>query len=344
LIHQKFEMVIRARWHHIGAMSVESAPVTTKQETPDDTAMRGFLFAFSAYTLWGVLPLFLKLVDHIPAVEVVAHRILWSVPIAGAVLLAIRRTADVKAAFRSPRTIAMAALTASLITFNWGIYVWAIAADRTVETALGYYINPLMTVAMGAIFLGEKLARLQMVAVGLAVLAVAILTVGAGGLPWVSLALATSFAIYGFLRKTLPIGPSQGFFLEVLLLSVPCLAYVVWLAARGESHFLASQPENMLLLVLCGPATAVPLMLYGFGAKLLRFSTIGIMQYMAPTMVFLIAVFVFKEPLGLGKMIAFALIWTALALYSWSMFSGRSTAGLTGRFQSTRKNRGRGNG
>lgn len=311
-------------------MSVETAPAATIQETPDNAAMRGFLFAFSAYTLWGVLPLFLKLVGHIPAVEVVAHRILWSVPIAGAVLLALGRTGDVKVAFRSPRTLALAALTACLITVNWGIYVWAIAVDRTVETALGYYINPLMSIAMAAIFLGEKLTRLQIVAVGLAVLAVGILTVGAGGLPWISLALATSFAIYGFLRKTLPIGPSQGFFLEVLLLSVPCLAYVVWLAARGEGHFVASQPDNMLLLVLCGPATAVPLMLYGFGAKLLRFSTIGIMQYMAPTMVFLIAVFVFKEPLGLGKLIAFALIWTALALYSWSMFSGRAAAGADG--------------
>ena len=327
MIHQKFEMVIRRRGHHIGAMSVETAPAATAPQAPDNAAMRGFLFAFSAYTLWGVLPLFLKMVDHIPAVEVVAHRILWSVPIAGIVLLAIGRTADIKAAFRSPRTLALAALTASLITVNWGIYVWAIAADRTVETALGYYINPLMSIAMAAAFLGEKLTRLQVVAVGLAVLAVVILTVGAGGLPWISLALATSFAIYGFLRKTLPIGPSQGFFLEVLLLSLPCLAYVVWLAVRGECHFLVSQPENILLLVLCGPATAVPLMLYGFGAKLLRFSTIGIMQYMAPTMVFLIAVFVFKEPLGLGKMIAFALIWTALALYSWSMFSGRAAAG-----------------
>ena len=326
MIHQKFEMVSSARRHHIVAMSAESAaPAATN--TPDNAATRGFLFALSAYSLWGVLPLFLKLVDHIPAVEVVAHRILWSVPIAGAVLLALGRTADIKVAFRSPRTLAMAALTASLITLNWGIYVWAIAVDRTVETALGYYINPLMSIAMAAVFLGEKLSRLQVVAVALAGLAVAVLTVEAGGLPWISLALATSFAIYGFLRKTLPIGPSQGFFLEVLLLSVPCLAYVIWLAARGESHFTSAQPENMLLLVLCGPATAVPLMLYGFGAKLLRFSTIGIMQYMAPTMVFLIAVFVFREPLGLGKMIAFALIWTALALYSWSMFSGRAAAG-----------------
>ena len=327
MIHQKFEMVIRRRAHHIRAMSAESAaPAATSPEAPDNAATRGFLFALSAYGLWGVLPLFLKLVDHIPAAEVVAHRILWSVPIAGAVLLAIGRTSDIKVAFRSPRTLALAALTASLVTVNWGIYVWAIAADRTVDTALGYYINPLMSIAMAAAFLGEKLSRAQIAAVGLAVLAVVVLTVEAGGLPWISLALATSFAIYGFLRKTLPIGPSQGFFLEVLILSVPSLAYVVWLHAGGEGHFVAAEPWDMLLLVLCGPATAVPLMLFGSGAKLLRFSTIGIMQYVAPTMVFLIAVFIFREPLGASRMVAFALIWIALGLYSWSMFSGRAGA------------------
>ncbi len=286
--------------------------------------MRGFLFAFSAYALWGILPLYLKMLDHIPAVEVVAHRILWSVPIAGAVLVALGRTADVRAALKSPRTLALAALTASLITFNWGIYVWAIAVGRTVETALGYYINPLMTIAMGAMFLGEKLTRLQMVAVGLAMLAVWVLSTEAGGIPWVSLALALSFAIYGFLRKTLPIGPSQGFFLEVLILSVPALFYVIWLGVRGEGHFVVSDPDNIMLLLACGPATAAPLMLYGFGAKMLRFSTIGIMQYMAPTMVFLIAVFVFQEPFSLRKMIAFALIWVALAIYTWSIFLRRS--------------------
>ncbi len=305
-------------------MSDETIPAG--HHAHDRAARRGFLFALSAYGLWGVLPLFLKLVDHIPAVEVVAHRILWSVPIAGAVLVAMGRTGDVKAALRSPRTLAMAALTATLITLDWGIYVGAIAAGRTVETALGYYITPLMTVAMGAVFLGEKLNRAQMAAVGLAVLAVGVLTVEAGGMPWISLALASSFAVYGFLRKTLPIGPSQGFFLEVLILSLPSLAYVLWLGARGEGHFTAAQPEDMMLLVFCGPATAVPLMLYGFGAKLLRFSTIGIMQYMAPTMVFLIAVFVFREPFSLWKMIAFALIWTALAIYTWSIVSARSTA------------------
>jgi chloramphenicol-sensitive protein RarD len=165
-----------------------------------------------------------------------------------------------------------------------------------------------------------------MVAIGLATLAVVLMTVEAGGLPWISLTLAASFAVYGFLRKTLPIGPSQGFFLEVLVLSVPALAYVIWLQAGGEGHFVASQPDNMLLLMLCGPATAVPLLLYGFGAKLLRISTIGIMQYSSPTMVFLIAVFVFHEPFSAWKMVAFVLIWIALAIYTWSIFAGRSEA------------------
>ena len=293
----------------------------TPDVLPEGGARRGFVYALLAYGLWGLLPLFLKAVAHLPAIEVVAHRILWSVPIAGAVLVASGRTADLKAALRSPRTIALASLTAGLITINWGLYVWAIAVERTVETSLGYYINPLMSVVMGAVLLGERLSRAQVAALALAAAAVVLLTVEAGGLPWVSLVLAGSFAIYGFLRKTLPIGPSQGFFLEVLILSVPALAYVIWLQATGVSHFVASQPRDVLLLLACGPATAVPLLLYGFGAKLLKLSTIGIMQYIAPTGIFLIAVFVFGEPFGMVRAAAFALIWVALAIYTWSMVS-----------------------
>ncbi|NMG41520.1 EamA family transporter RarD [Chelativorans sp. ZYF759] len=286
-------------------------------ETGDTLA--GFMFALSAYGLWGLMPLYMKLVAHIPAAEVVAHRALWSVPVAGIVLLALRRTADITAALRSPRTIAMAALTAALISVNWGIYVWAIAVDRAVETALGYYINPLVAILMGAVLLGEKLSRAQIVSVLLACAAVVVLTVDAGGLPWVSLALAFSFACYGFLRKTLPIGPSQGFFLEVIILSVPALGFATWLAMTGQTHFRMDEPMDMLLLILCGPVTAVPLILFAFGAKLLRYSSIGIMQYVAPTMIAIIAVFVFQEPFGPGRITAFALIWMALAIFTWSM-------------------------
>ena len=306
-------------------MQEQATPATGAAEPPREGggATRGFLYALSAYLMWGILPLYMKAMAHIPAVEVVVHRVIWSVPVAGAVLLAMGRTADIKAALRSPRTLAMATLTASAISVNWGIYIWAISVDRTLETALGYYINPLVTVFLGAVLLGERLDRIQWVAVGLAAAAVAVLTVEAGGLPWISLALAFSFAAYAFLRKTLPIGPSQGFFLEVLLLTPPCLAWFLWLETTGQGHFLAGSGWDLGLLLAAGPITAVPLILYGFGAKMLRISTIGIMQYIAPTIIVLIAVFVFGEPFGMDRLFAFGLIWLALALYTWSVLFRR---------------------
>lgn len=303
-----------------GAIPVASAAVAGQEQ---GSARQGFFFALGAYVLWGVLPLYMKAVVHISPLEVLIHRILWSVPIAGLVLLVLGRTADIKVALRSPRTLAMAALTATIISVNWGIYIWSIAVGRTVESALGYYINPLMTVLLGVVFLGERFNRIQMVAVGLAVAAVILLTIEAGGLPWVSLSLAITFAVYGFFRKTLPIGPSQGFFLEVLLLTPPCLAYAIWLESSGQGHLLGGDWRDFVLLLLAGPVTAIPLILYGFGAKMLRISTIGIMQYIAPTMIAGIAIFVFHEPFGTNRLIAFGLIWMALALYTWSFVAGR---------------------
>lgn len=280
---------------------------------------RGFAFALTAYVLWGFLPFFMKAVAHIPASEVVAHRIVWSVPLAGLVLIWLGRTADIKAALRSPRMLAMATLTAVLITINWGIYVWAIGAGRAIETALGYYINPLFSIFLGAVLLKEKPDPAQMVAIGLAACAVAILAFDAGGLPWVSLGLCFSWGFYAFFRKTLPVGPNQGFFLEVLLLSVPALGYIIWLESTGQGHFGDTGMTDVLWLLACGVVTAIPLMIYANGAKLLRLSTIGIMQYIAPTMIFIIAVFVFGEPFGTTKLIAFVLIWAALFIYSGSM-------------------------
>ncbi|MCW5710443.1 EamA family transporter RarD [Shinella sp.] len=293
------------------------AKSTSGLETGDSP--RGFAFALTAYVLWGFLPFFMKAVAHIPASEVVAHRIVWSVPLAGLVLVWLGRTADIKAALRSPRMLAMATLTATLITFNWGIYVWAIGAGRAIETALGYYINPLFSIFLGAVLLKEKLDRAQMVAIGLAALAVAILAFDAGGLPWVSIGLCISWGFYAFFRKTLPVGPNQGFFLEVLLLSVPAIGYILWLESSGQGHFGDTGVADVLWLLASGVVTAVPLMIYANGAKLLRLSTIGIMQYIAPTMIFIIAVFAFDEPFGTTKLIAFAFIWAALILYSSSM-------------------------
>jgi len=282
--------------------------------------LAGFAFALGAFFFWGVLPFYMKAVSHIPPFEVVAHRVLWSVPVAGVLLIALRRTADLRNALRSPKTLALAALTAGLISINWGIYVWAIAADRALETALGYYINPLANVVLGAIFLGERFTRLQAIAIACAVIAVTILTFKAGGLPWVSLALASTFGLYGFLRKTLPIGPTQGFMLEVMLLSVPALAIVAWLTATGTGHFGQTGAADMGLLMLAGPVTAVPLILYAFGAKELRYATMGILQYITPTLIFLTAVFIFGEPFSHWQLIAFLFIWAAVAIYTISLF------------------------
>ncbi len=290
---------------------------------------KGFAFALAAYVLWGFLPLFMKAISHIPAPEVIAHRIVWSIPVAGAVLIATGRTADLKVALRSPRTLAMAALTASIITINWGIYVWSIAAGRALESALGYYINPLFSVFLGAVLLREKLSTSQWVAIGLAVCAVAILTFEAGGLPWVSLSLAVSWGFYAFFRKTLPVGPNQGFLLEVMLLSVPAMAYIGYVETSGRGHFGDTGTADVLWLLACGLITAVPLILYANGAKLLRLSTIGIMQYIAPTMIFVIAVFVFKEPFGLSQLVAFAFIWAALLVFTWPMLRALVTRNAT---------------
>ena len=298
-------------------MAVEATEVPNEGNDP----RRGFFFALSAYLIWGFLPFYMKAVGHIPAAEIVAHRIVWSVPIAGAVLLWLGRTGDIRVALRSPRTIMLITLTAGIVTVNWGIYVWAISAGRTLEAALGYYINPLLSIFLGAVVLRERLDRAQIVAILLAVVAVAILTWESGGLPWISLGLAVSWGFYALFKKTLPVGPAQGFFLEILILCLPCIAYIIWLESHGTGHFGETGSTDVGLLLFSGVATAVPLILYANGAKLLRLSTIGIMQYIAPTIVFIIAVFIFHEPFSAAKGIAFAFIWAALAVYSWSMYS-----------------------
>lgn len=288
----------------------------------DDT-LSGFGFALSAYLFWGFLPLYMKLLQHIPAAEVVAHRVIWSVPLAGLLLVVLRRTADLKAALCNPRMLMMGCVTAGLITLNWGIYVWAIAADRTLDAALGYYINPLFSVALGAIFVREKLTAMQFVAIGLALAGVVVLVVKNGSLPWVSVSLTITWGFYALCKKQLPIGPNQGFLLEVLILLIPALGYVAYLTVTGASHFTLGSPDDIWLLLGCGIITAVPLILYANGAKGLRMTTIAIMQYIAPTLIFLVAVFAFGEEIDQARMIAFPMIWAALAIYSFSMFRQR---------------------
>jgi len=287
---------------------------STSGDTP-----QGLGFAVSAYFLWGFLPLYMKALSHIGPAEVVAHRIIWSVPLAGVLLIALRRTGDLRTALQTPRMLGMACVTAALVTANWGIYVWAITTDRTLDAALGYYINPLFSVALGALLLRERLSPPQLVAIALAACAVVVLTVASGVVPWAAIALTVTWGLYALAKKQLPIGPNQGFLLEVLILLIPALGYVAWLGWTGQGQFLVGDARSTWLLLGCGAVTAIPLLLYANGAKGLRLTTIAVLQYIAPTIIFLCAVVVFREPFGQARMIAFPMIWAALVIYSVSM-------------------------
>ena len=300
-------------------------------ETPDlpqpgattGDSLAGFLYALTAYLMWGFLPFYMKALGHISPIEVIPHRVLWSVPIALAILWWTGRSGDLRAALVNPRMLGMAAMTAALISVNWGIYVWAIGSGHALDAALGYYINPLFSIFLGAVLLRERMGRTQLGAILLAAVAVGILTWEAGRLPLVALSLTLTWGFYAFLKRRLPIGPNQGFTLEVLLLLAPSLGYILWLQYAGTGHFLMGVTSDNLLLVGCGLVTAVPLMIYANGAKRLTLSTIAIMQYIAPTMIFLSAVFVFDEPFSQTKLLAFGLIWAALVIYSLPMLAAR---------------------
>jgi chloramphenicol-sensitive protein RarD len=283
---------------------------------PQTDSPKGLVYAIAAYGMWGFLPIYMKALAHLPAAEIIAHRILWSLPIAAAVLLWQGRAAEVGQALRQPRLVAMAALTAMLISVNWLIYVWSIANDQALDAALGYYINPLFSVFLGATLLKERLTRGQFAAIALAAAAVILLTMQAGSLPLVAIGLTLSWGFYAYCKKSLPLGPNQGFTLEVLLLAPFAAGFLIWQAAQGQAHFIGQGWGQTLLLIGCGPITAIPLLFYANGAKLIRLSTIGILQYIAPTMIFLCAVLIFGEPFDGARLIAFPMIWAALAIYS----------------------------
>ncbi len=293
------------------------------QTSENRDTQAGFILAGLAYLIWGFLPLYLKALGHMPAYEIVPHRIFWSLPVCAAIVWYTGQVHEIRQILAAPRKIAYVLLTSTLISVNWLIYVWAIGNGHALESALGYYINPLFSVMLAAVLIGEKLKTAQWVAVGLAAVAVAVLTFEAGGLPWISLGLAISWGLYAYFKKTLPVSATAGFTLEIAVLTVPALLMWAWISKQGNSHLFNGNSVDTLLLMGTGFVTGIPLVLYANGAKRLRLTTIAMMQYSAPTMIFLIAVFVFKEPFSTAKAIAFGLIWAALAIYTWSMFRQR---------------------
>lgn len=276
----------------------------------------GLLAGLGAYLIWGLLPLYLKLLTGIEAQEVLAQRITWSVVVVTALVLITGGSGRVRAALKQPRLLGLLFISAICIAINWLLYTWAILNDRALDTSLGYFINPLISVVFGVVLLGERLAPLQWTAVGLAVAGVLVTTIAHGEVPLISLGLAFSFATYGLIRKQAAVDAITGLLVETLLL-LPISLF--WLLTRPPGGGFERPPEMLALLATGGILTAAPLLLFGFAARRLPLSTIGLMQYIAPTMVFVQAVFLFGEPLDTAQMLSFGLIWLGLALYTLSL-------------------------
>ena len=280
-------------------------------------AEKGVLLAVLAHLVWGGMAVYFGFIRHISPVEIAVNRGLWSLPVAALIVWYFGQWRDVWKAVTNPRILAILTLTSSLIVFNWGFYIWSIQQGRTLESSLGYFINPLLNVVMGYLFLGERFTKPQLVALALAGLAVLVQTIALGAFPWLGLMLAATFCLYGFLRKTIPVGPTQGFFIEVAVIALPLLGAQAWLASRGETHF-GTTSSDTLMLMGSGVMTAAALTLFTSSIRRIRYSTAGLLQYISPSLVFLTAVFVFGEPLDFIKLASFAIIWVGLAIFSFS--------------------------
>jgi chloramphenicol-sensitive protein RarD len=277
----------------------------------------GLTAGLAAYLLWGLLPLYLKLLTGIPAADVLANRILWSLLLIAAIMAVTRGGARLRAVLAQPRLVLLLLTSAVLIALNWLIYTWAVLNGHVLDTSLGYFINPLISIVFGVVLLHERLAPAQWLAVGLAATGVAVIAIANGALPLVSLGVALSFALYGLVRKFASVDAITGLLVETIFTTPVALG---WLLTRPGGLF-GRPPETELLLIAGGALTALPLLLFGVATRWLKLSTIGLMQYIAPTMVFLLAVFVFGESLSTSRLLAFALIWIGLAIYTRSLLA-----------------------
>lgn len=280
---------------------------------------RGIVYALAAYLMWGAFPLYFKAVQQVGSLEVLAHRMLWSLLFVLALLAVLKRWQWLPL-LAAPARLAQFALSALLVSINWLIYIWAVNAGHVVDASLGYFINPLVNVLIGALFLHERLRPAQWGAVALAALGVAWLTWQAGAPPWIGLALAATFASYGLMRKRAPLGAIEGLAVETALMAPLALAFLAWLAFAGRSEFVQAAGSGefglVALLLLAGPITAVPLMLFAAGARRIPFATLGLLQYVGPTLQLLLGVYAFGEPFEPAKAAGYALIWLALAVFS----------------------------
>ena len=284
----------------------------------------GLPLALVAYTIWGFLPLYITLLRHVPAFELVAWRVIFTLPLCLAIAAVRRQLGEIARGLVDWRVLRLMLASSALIGINWVIYIAAINAGQFYASSLGYYINPLVNVLLGTVFLGERLSRLQWGAVALAALGVGALLAGATDTLWISLALALSFALYGLVRKVAPVGSLPGLTIETILLLPLATATAIWFAYGAAQSSFGHDPRTSLLLAGAGVATAVPLLCFALAARRMDLSTLGFVQYLAPTIVFILGLTVFGETLRLAQLASFVLIWAALALFSWDLWRRRA--------------------
>ncbi|MER6417597.1 EamA family transporter RarD [Streptomyces sp. NPDC001137] len=287
----------------------------------------GLLNGFAAYGMWGLVPLFWPLLKPAGAVEILAHRMAWSLVFVGAALVVMRRWAWAGELLRQPRRLALVAVAAAVITVNWGVYIWSVNSGHVVEASLGYFINPLVTIAMGVLLLKERLRPVQWVAVGTGFAAVVVLTVGYGQPPWISLTLAFSFATYGLVKKKVGLGGIESLAAETAIQFLPAVGYLLWLSSRGSSTFATQGVGHGALLAATGVVTALPLVCFGAAAIRVPLSTLGLLQYLAPVFQFLLGVLYFHEAMPVERWAGFALVWVALCLLTWDAWRSASRPG-----------------
>lgn len=299
---------------HRGRLSLSSTAVTSPNA--DAERRSGFGAGLGAYILWGFLPLLFHLLEPVGAVAIVANRTIWSLLFVGVILLAGRRIGEVKAALSDWPTLRSMMISSVLLVVNWLIYVWAVGEGQVLEGSFGYFINPLVNVAIGMAFLGERQNRWQTVSIAIAIVAIGIQWLGIGRIPFIALGLALSFGFYGFFRKTAKVGSTSGLFVETLVLVPLALLYLVWIFVQQGGLGVEGEPFYMTTLILTGPATAVPLLLFAFAVQRLRLTTIGMLQYIGPSIQFLVAIFILHEPINATQLVSFGLIWLSLIVYS----------------------------
>jgi chloramphenicol-sensitive protein RarD len=280
-----------------------------------DQTKAGIVFAVCAYTMWGIAPIYFKLLTSIPAVEILMHRVVWSALVLCFLIVGLRNVAKVKAAFTSPKVLITLMLAGLLLVVNWLLFIWAVNNNYLLEASLGYYINPLINVFLGRLFLGEILRPLQKVAVGIAIAGVLVLLVNYGQLPWIALTLAVSFSFYGLLRKQVKVDSMPGLFIETLMMLPAAIIYWIWFAEVSNDFVMNSTYLN-ILLISAGIVTTAPLLCFTAAARRLRYSTLGFFQYIGPSIMFGLATFLYDEPLTTARLLAFIFVWSALALFT----------------------------